>query len=167
MTIDDTDTSEVYGSFRVGGRARMTQVVSEADAVEATLAPYGIAARLTRRVRLRDAAGRLEIVDSAVVPLGHTVRSRLHLHPAVALDSLSSDRRTLVARSAAGRVRITASSPVFLQPGRASRRYGTIEPTTIVGQELTVTHAHGQQRSEGSFVVERLDKGEPCVTLPS
>src|SRR5215470_18045025 len=86
LTVDDADTSEVYGSFRVGGRARVTRVVREPSAVSATLEPFGVAARLSRRIAL---AGKphsgLEITDCAAAPGGRAVRSRLHLHPAVAV----------------------------------------------------------------------------------
>ena len=136
LTIDDADTSEVYGSFRVGGRARVTGVGTEPHAVTATLEPFGASARMVRSVRLIE-GGALEIVDSASVPPGTVVRSRLHLHPAVELvEPPSSDAHSVLLRSPAGYVRISAQHPLHLEPGRASRRYGMIEPTTILVQEL-------------------------------
>jgi uncharacterized heparinase superfamily protein len=135
MTVDDADTSEVYGSFRVGGRARIASVRQSADAVTAALEPYGVRARLTRRVRLNGES--LEILDSATVPAGHAVRSRLHLHPALRLvEGPGTGERTVLARSPAGLVRIEAEQPLQVERGRASRQYGLIEPTTILMQNL-------------------------------
>ena len=135
MTVDDADTSEVYGSFRVGGRARIVSVRPAADAVTAALEPFGVRGRLTRTVRV--SGERLEIADSATVPTGRTVRSRLHLHPAVHIVEVpGACERVVIARSAAGLVRIEAEQPLQVERGRASRQYGLIEPTTIIVQPL-------------------------------
>jgi len=138
LTVDDADTSEVYGSFRVGGRARIVAVTRSDDAVTAALEPFGVRGRLTRMVRVdRAAGGGVEIVDAAAVASGSTVRSRLHLHPAVQVAAdLAADARSIVVRTPAGRVRIDAEQPMYLEPGRASREYGLIEATTILVQPL-------------------------------
>jgi len=155
LTVDDADTSEVYDSFRVGGRARIAGVVREPRAVAATLAPFGVAAQLARRVQLAAAPGSgLQIIDRASAPAGRAVRSRLHLAPAIELvDGPAADGRVVVVRSAAGLVRIVAQHPLRLEPGRASRRYGVIEPTTILVQELH-SGAPGDDRRSGSFSIE-------------
>ena len=126
LTVDDADTSEVYGSFRVGGRARIVAVTRSDDAVTAALEPFGVRGRLTRMVRVDRAAGDgVEIVDAAAVASGSTVRSRLHLHPAVQVAAdLAADARSIVVRTPAGRVRIDAEQPMYLEAGRASREYG-------------------------------------------
>ena len=141
LTVDDADTSEVYGSFRVGGRARIGGVAREPHAVAASLNPFGVAAHFVRRVELAaPPADRLEIIDQARAPAGRTVRSRLHLHPAIRLvNGLSADGRAVVVRSTAGAVHITAQHPLRVEPGRASRQYGVVEPTTILVQELEAT----------------------------
>jgi len=138
VTVDDADTSEVFGSFRIGGRARITGVAREPRAVTATLRPFGVRADLTRRVQFAAGADAgIEILDSARVPPGRTARARLHLHPAVELlRDQASDARTVVARSPAGLVRIAAQHPLQLERGRASRQYGLLEPTTILVQPL-------------------------------
>ncbi len=155
LTVDNADTSEVYGSFRVGGRARIASVVVHNDAVRAALEPFGVRARLTRSVRLLDAPrSGIEIVDSAAVSAMRTVYSRLHLHPAIiVVDGPTSNGREVVARSPAGLVRISARQPLCLERGRASRRYGVIEPTTILVQEVRPSHGDG----DGRFVIEPLD----------
>jgi hypothetical protein len=135
MTVDDADTSEVYDSFRVGGRAGIVSVRPASDSVTATLAPFGVHGRLTRTVRLN--GERLQICDSAAVPPGKTVRTRLHLHPAVQLvEGPGPAGRTAIARSPAGLARIDAKQPLELERGRASREYGLIQPTTILVQTL-------------------------------
>ena len=139
LSVDDADTSEVYGSFRVGGRAQIAAVSVEPHGVTATLRPFGLPARMVRSVRLLDGDA-LEVVDSASVPAGRTVRSRLHLHPDVRLveppSSNGKSGHSVLLRSPAGYVRISAPHLLRLEPGRASRRYGLIEPTTIMVQEL-------------------------------
>ncbi len=136
LTVDDADTSEVYDSFRVGGRARIVAVTHSDGAVTAALEPFGVRGRLTRMVRADQTSGALEIVDAAAVASG-SVRSRLHLHPSVRIaDDLAADARRIVVHTPAGRVRIDAEQPMYLEPGRASREYGLIEPTTILVQPL-------------------------------
>jgi hypothetical protein len=160
ITVDDGDTSEVYDSFRVGGRARIDGVTGEPGAVTATLTPFGVAAQLSRRVALTAAPGQgLEITDRASAPRGRAVRSRLHLAPTVELvDGPSADGRMVVVRSPAGRVRIAAQHPLRLEPGRASRRYGLVEPTVILVQELR-DGMLGDERRGGSFSIEPLGVG--------
>jgi uncharacterized heparinase superfamily protein len=138
LTVNDADTSEVYGSFRVGGRAQITRVIREACAVTAMLKPFGVAAHLTRRVQFAGPPdGGIEILDSASLPSDSTARARLHLHPAVeVVQGQASDSRTVIARSPAGLVRIAAEHPLQFERGRASRQYGLIEPTTILVQPL-------------------------------
>ena len=121
------------------------------------LEPFGIAAHFTRRVQLAaPPAGGLEIIDSASAPAGCAVRSRLHLHPAIQLvNKPSSDGQSAVVRSAAGLVRITGQHPLRLEPGRASRRYGVVEPTTILVQDLRTSGAR-ENLLGGVFSIEPL-----------
>jgi len=161
MTIDDADTSEVYGSFRVGGRARVVAISVGGNAVTAALEPFGLAARLTRTVRLTGTTGdTLEILDSATAPPGRTVRSRLHLHPAVQLvEGPTASGRHVIARSPAGFVRIQAEQPLEVERGRASRQYGLIEPTTILVQTLAAGAATAGNVCVAKFSIVPLDGG--------
>jgi len=160
ITVDDTDTSEVYGSFRVGGRAHIVSVAAESGAVTATLKPFGVSARLTRTVRLNRAAGAtLDICDSATVPAGRTARTRLHLHPAVQLvGGLAADGHHAIARSPAGLIRIDSAQPLELERGRSSRQLGLIEPTTILVQPLATTAHHGGGACTAQFSIAPLDR---------
>jgi uncharacterized heparinase superfamily protein len=154
MTVDDADTSEVYDSFRVGGRARIAGVEHRAGAVSTMLEPFGVRARLARTVRF-GGADTLEILDSATVPAGSTARSRLHLHPAVDVVERPT-ARTAIVRSPVGFVRIDAEQPLHTERGRASRRYGVIEPTTILVQPLLAGPC-GDRRA-GRFSITPLSR---------
>jgi uncharacterized heparinase superfamily protein len=137
LTVDDRDTSEVYGSFRIGGRATLESIDTRGDEVSAAVVPWGTDARLSRVVRF-EGPGRscLRLLDSATAPRGTTVRSRLHLHPSTTVVSGSDGARDVIAATPNGRVRITAEHPVRLERGRASRELGLLEPTTILAQDL-------------------------------
>ena len=138
VTVDDRDTSEVYGSFRVGGRARIEGVITAPNGVTATVIPYGVAARITRQLRFCDALGHsLEIVDRATIPSACTARSRLHLHPAVTVvEGPSADQCVVLLRSPRGYVQVRADHALRLERGRASRRFGELQPTLILVQDL-------------------------------
>jgi uncharacterized heparinase superfamily protein len=159
VTIDDADTSEVYGSFRVGGRARIIGIQHDAQRVRATLEPFGVQALVTREVRLDRRSGeQLMIVDIADAPAGASVRSRLHLHPAVTLpDGLAGDRRTAVVRTPRRSVRIRSQHPLRLEPARASRQFGMIESTTMIVQELRPRSEAASREVEGWFAIQPLD----------
>ena len=130
ITVDDRDSSEVYGSFRVGGREKMERVDVDDSSVTATLSPWGIDARLTRRVSLAG-GGVLRVDDHATAPQHSVVRSRLHLHPDVEITS-GEGTHTLAVRVGGRDVTIAASGALALEPGRCSRRFGEIRETRIV-----------------------------------
>lgn len=134
ITVDDRDSSEVYGSFRVGGREVMERVAVDDASVTATLRPWGIDARLTRRASL-PGRGVLRLDDSATAPSGSVVRSRLHLHPDVEVVS-GEGTNALVVRVDGRDVTIAASGTLTLEPGRCSRRFGEIRETRIAVLEL-------------------------------
>jgi len=139
ITVNDANTSEVYASFRVGGRAAVLNVTATDTAVEATIAPFGHDARLTRSMRL-GGAGTLELRDTARIASGDVARSRLHLHPEVTLLGYTSPAKdAVVVRTPVGHVSIQARHRIEIEPARASRRYGAAEPTTILVQTLGPT----------------------------
>ena len=159
VTIDDRDTSEVYGSFRVGGRARIEGVLTSPNGVTATVVPYGVAARITRQVRFCEASGdSLEIVDTATIPAGRTARSRLHLHPTITVvDRPSADERVVLLRSPRGYVRVHADQPLRLERGRASRHFGELQPTLILVQDLRSSAGSGHVASR--FEITPVPRG--------
>ncbi len=130
ITVDDRDSSEVYGSFRVGGRETLERVVVDDTSITATLRPWGGRARLTRRVSL-PGGGVLRLDDTARAPPGSVVRARLHLHPDVAV--VGGEATDVLRLRVAGRdVTVRASGPLALERGRCSHRLGEIRETRIV-----------------------------------
>ncbi len=135
LTVDDRDASEVYDSFRVGGRERLTGVAADDRAVRATLEPWGVTARLTRRVALRPGGG-LVIEDAAAAPAGSVVRARLHLAPDARVVGFDDDARVARLATPRGAAVVRCTSPLRTEPGRRSPRFGVVEPTTILVAEL-------------------------------
>lgn len=156
VTIDDEDTSEVWGSFRVGGRARVSDVAVEGVAVSATMEPWTGSARCRRAVRFADEqGGAIEIVDDVIVSPARVARSRLHLDPRVRLvDGLRNDGHVALLDTARGRVRIAARHPMRLESGRCSRQFGLVEPTTMLVQDL---HGRRGDHVEGAFRIEPVE----------
>jgi hypothetical protein len=130
VTIDRADTSEVHGSFRVGGRAKVSGASCAADSVRATMRPFGARAELTREIRLRD--GGLEIVDSAVGRAGSTIESRLHLAPGVRIENRCDGAKHAALATPVGRVDVESDSSIFVESGGASREFGRIDGTPIL-----------------------------------
>lgn len=134
-TIDDADSSEVYGSFRVGGLAEITSVGVGAagDEIVATMQPYGGRARVTRSLRLFGSS--LTIEDSAAGANGRArLVSRLHLAPGPGfkLAGGSLGKSVTGAHSRAADVAFVGEASA--EKGRASREFGLSEDTTILRQ---------------------------------
>lgn len=138
MTRNDQDTSEVYDSFRVGWRAKVTSVSAQDASVTASMTARTLP-RCTRRVALEE--GALRIDDASL----SGTKSRLHLAPGVAVESVDGDRVALL-RTPRGRVRVEADHPLVTEEGRASREFGLIQPTTILVQTL-VARGDGEARA--------------------
>lgn len=152
LTVDDADTSEVYASFRVGGRAHVDFVQADAHQVTAAMTPWRGGARLTRIVRIDAEGPSLRITDDGLGAAGSAVRSRLHLAPGVRIVSESPDRREVGVATARGGVTIRAAHPLRREAGRASRAFGVIEPTTLLVQDLP---REGRRTDvHGEFVLE-------------
>jgi hypothetical protein len=132
LTVDDADTSEVFGSFRVGGRAEVTWEARDFG-VDATLRPYG--SRLALRRALRSHGSGL-VIDDTAPPGGRAVRTRVHLDPAVRIVHADEQAGRFVAETSAGRVLIEGSGPVAREAGRCSLEFGKIEDTAILVQTL-------------------------------
>jgi uncharacterized heparinase superfamily protein len=134
LTVDDLDTSEVYDSFRVGGRARVVSVIAVDNGVAATVRPFGVAATLRRSVRLEDDG--LTVEDAATCAAGRRVRSRLHLHPGVTVAKRDASGAGVGLATPAGQVRVEASARIAVEEGRGSREFGRVERTRILVQDV-------------------------------
>ncbi|MGH7437994.1 MAG: heparinase II/III domain-containing protein [Polyangiaceae bacterium] len=160
LTVDDRNTSEVYDSFRIGGRARIEAVEARSDRVTASAVPWSQDAHLRRTVAFGDTArATLRIEDRAAVRRGTTCRSRLHLHPAVSIVTCADGERQAILGTPRGRVKITSTHPMRREVGRASRQLGRIEPTTLLVQDLR--DKPGDSEVEGGWTIVPLEaKGE-------
>ena len=146
VTVDDRDSSEVYGSFRAGGRASI-QAEREGCAV---LLPWNDPARITRTISF-DAGGALLISDRVEAVAGRDVKSRLQLHEAVRIESCDGTRAALA--TSAGRVLVTCAGTLETEPSRRSPRFGVIERTMA----LVATLAHADGVYSGSFTIQVAD----------
>jgi len=68
------------------------------------------------------------------------------------VEGPTANRHGAIVRSAAGLVRIEAEQPLQVERGRASRRYGVIEPTTILVQTLDAARDGGERAAQFSIV---------------
>jgi uncharacterized heparinase superfamily protein len=99
VCVDGCDSSEVWGSFRVGRRARVHDVALREDGVRVVidawhdgyLASHGVSHR--RRMELDERA--LQIEDHLQGAF-ERAESRLHLHPEVTAQKLDASRVALV-----------------------------------------------------------------------
>ena len=130
VTMDRADTSEVHGSFRVGGRAEVLNVRSSTDSVLATMRPFGATAMIVRDVRV--SGDSLEIGEEAIRVRGSSVESRLHLAPGVGIENQCDGTQRTVLATRAGLVDVTSDSPIAVEGGRASREFGRVDKTSVL-----------------------------------
>ena len=129
VTIDGKDTSEVWGGFRVGSRAKVTLLKDRPNEVEAWHNGFGSLGKHHRRFAI--SANRFEIEDT--VSTHREAESWLHLAPDV----------TIIAHSPTGiitnkgRIEISGASEVEITEGQASTRYNQFSPSQIVRIRFT------------------------------
>jgi hypothetical protein len=135
--IGDADTSEVYGSFRVGGLAVVDSVgvAAAGDEVVAQLRPYGSSARVTRSVRLF--GNSLTIEDVGAGPANATLVSRLHLAPGPKFKLAGDAARGGVSAAHSLAADVAFVGPAAVEKGRLSREFGLREDTVILRQSTT------------------------------
>jgi len=163
VQVGTREQSEVWGTFRVGGLARVRALEWSPEGSGAFLfagecAPYhDPRAAHQRRIERRGAAWRVE--DRVRGAAGARLRSRLHLHPdfAVRVDggratAVSGGERVVVDSWGADRVRVVTGAEEPAQ-GWFSPRFGVRTPAPVL--ELEVDHNDG--RSFGFEV--RLEQG--------
>ncbi len=137
VTIDDADTSEVYGSFRTGARARVLQTQLGSNSVIATLELPNTGVRIRRIVRLHVEGGteRLEIRDEVKASASGRPASRLHLAPGctVAIEA-GAHRNAQVATPKGAMLTIRSRGGIQAEAGRASTTFGECKPSIILVQ---------------------------------
>lgn len=126
VTIGGRDTSEVWGGFRVGRRARVT--VSRDTPQEIAACHDGYACHpVTRRFRMAD--GALRVVDEAEA----TAVSRIHLAPGIAATLIAPS--TVVTPLAT--IDVHGSVRVTLSPCQVARKYNRPLDAQAVEIEFT------------------------------
>lgn len=124
VTVGDRDSSEVWGGFRVGRRARVTLQVDEPQRVKALHTGYGKACRHTRTFELTDNGFR--IIDE--LPGTTEGISRLHLAPGVTVEAVSPSR-ICTNRSI---IEVEGATDIKVENGRLSTCYNRFQPSQTV-----------------------------------
>jgi len=143
--IGDADSSEVYGSFRVGGLAAVESVgVADAgDEVLAQLRPYGSTARVTRTVRLFGNSLTIEDVGAAGAGDARLV-SRLHLAPGPEFVLAGDAAKGAVTGAHSRAADVAFAGEAAVEKGSTSREFGLAQDTIILKQ--TAPAAGGRLR---------------------
>lgn len=144
VTVDGVNSSDVWGDFRVGRRAKVVsrRVQLDAAAVEIEAAHDGYChlepgAIHTRFWRFTDRM--LEIVDR--VPAEGRIESHWHFAP-TSESRVSEDRRVLTIEGTAGRMRLEAEDAEWhLEPSTYSPRFGVRQLSMKAVARFTGTEA--------------------------
>lgn len=129
VTIGGKDSSEVWGGFRVGNRARVTLLKDQPNEVEAWHDGFGSSGKHYRRFAM--SPDRFAVED--MVSTHKEADSWIHLAPDV----------TIIAHSPAeiitnkGRIDISGASEVEITEGQVSTRYNQFSPSRIVRIRFT------------------------------
>lgn len=138
VTVDGTDQAEVWGAFRVGKRFAPT--VEEASCHEGTLSftgsfrgyaqivGDGVVHR--RYVRCDSRAGELRIRDCVNGRGRHSVTSRIHLHPEVAIVERTPE--TVRLERSGVQLVVASSAPVVIEDGWYSPRFGERQDRRVI-----------------------------------
>ena len=138
ITIDGEDSSEVWAAFRVGRRARVFDIeLLETDdeyAVEASHNGYQKSFGVTHRRLWKLREDELTIVDQLTARSVHHLEWRLHLHPSIVANAVSSHTFQLSHRSFGRRIVLIldADLDVRLQKGAYSPEFGVSLDNTCV-----------------------------------
>ena len=129
VTIDGKDTSEVWGGFRVGNRAKVTLLKNRLNEVEAWHNGFGSLGKHHRRFAI--SADRFEIEDT--VSTLREAESWIHLAPGVTIIAHSPTE--IITNK--GRIEISGASEVEITEGQVSTRYNQFSPSRIVRIRFT------------------------------
>lgn len=129
VTIGGKDSSEVWGGFRVGNRARVTLLKDQTDEVEAWHDGFGSSGKHCRRFAI--SPDRFEIEDMVH---GHKeADSWIHLAPDITI--ITHSPTGIITNK--GRIGISGASEVEITEGEVSIRYNQFAPSQIVRIRFT------------------------------
>lgn len=161
ITIDGKDQSEVWGTFRVAGRARLLNVKSGMTpggyVLEAAYAPYHDRHAMHSR-RIRGGSGHWQIVDRVRGARGARLTSYLHVHPDWTIEPRE---QALVARCGKRVVRIEpfGFDRITIVEGRRDPVQGWYCPEfgkAVAAPVLVMTIDQNDSRESG-YAIERMD----------
>ena len=123
VTVYNRDSSEVWGGFRVGKRAKVTIIDESETSIKASHDGFGKSAIHTRSFQSDN--GKFIISDN--VSGEHDCRSYLHFAPGT--EIISADNECLITNLA--KVKIEGAETVEITDGKISTEYNRFQPTRI------------------------------------
>lgn len=123
VTVDDRNSSEVWGGFRVGDRAAVTITSESPDSITASHDGFGKSAIHTRRFCMQD--GIFTVTDT-VAGL-HVCKNFIHFAPGVEVLSCEND----LIKTNLAIIKISSADNVELIDGQISTEYNQFKPVKI------------------------------------
>lgn len=123
VTIDNRDSSEVWGGFRVGKRAKVTIIDESKTGIKASHDGFGKSAIHTRCFRLEN--GQLSISDN--VEGHHYCKNYLHFAPGT--EIISADKGCITTNTA--KINIEGAETIEITDGKISTEYNRFQPVKI------------------------------------
>ena len=140
--VDLCDSTEVWGTFRAGRRARVTGVSARSEVntvtVEAAHDGYrGLSGRPVHRRRWRVRADELRVDDEVTGRGGHRVTVRWHLAPGISLRLIPGGA---VVTTATGEIRVTVTASgepaITAVTAPVSAGFGAVLPAPVLVCDL-------------------------------
>ena len=123
VTIDNRDSNEVWGGFRVGKRAKVTIIDESETGIKASHDGFGKSAIHTRCFRLEN--GQLSISDN--VEGHHDCKNYLHFAPGT--EIIFADKGCITTNTA--KINIEGAETVEITDGKISTEYNRFLPVKI------------------------------------
>jgi uncharacterized heparinase superfamily protein len=146
ITIDDSNSSDVWAGFRVGRRANVIsrEISSENGRTVLSAAHDGykcLNGSPVHRRRFALEPGKLVITDFIEGSGTHRVESRVHLHPSISIGKIAPDGIELITPSGR-RIRVSGEPGVTQQPGTWHPAFGSdVENLNLhVGRDVALPY---------------------------
>jgi uncharacterized heparinase superfamily protein len=164
VEVDDESQSEVWGSFRLGRRARVRRLWWEerSDGISLVGGHDGYARLGLRHERRFDAVPGVgwRILDRLVGDGRHTAVTRYRLHPGLTWRETGADRFAVVDERGQELLVLHPIGPVTMrrEPGIYAERFGQVEPVDV----LCLVHTGPPPKLFGAWLT--LPGQQPAVT---